>query len=402
MEENKGTGKRGRILCVSDAVAPTGFSKVFHSLAERWKKYYDIVSVGVNYHGDPHPYDFPIFPAQNTGNIYGDARVTSLLNTQDFDILWILNDAWVVNRYLEAIKKDVTKPLPKIVVYFPIDSAEHDPAWYYNFDIVSEVVTYTKFGEWVVRDANPALNVKVIPHGVDTNIFYKLHENRLESKKKFFEPYADKVGNLEDSFIVLSASRNQPRKRLDVAMRGFAKFARNKPSGVKLYMHCGIVDAAINVDTIATRYGISDRLIVSSTKRGIQVVPEYRLNEIYNISDVGINTSAGEGWSLTNMEHAVTGAVQLVPNHSALRELYMGCGLLMKTSFDEFMFDNSMTVGKLVSSDEVALKLEFLYNFPEEREKLAKAGYDKFTSPEYSWDSISKTWLELFDEVLKK
>lgn len=401
MESLKDTGeiKKKRMLCISDAVTPTGFSKVFHSLAKRWEKEYDIISVGVNYHGDPHNYKFPIFPAHNGVSIYGENRVVELINSQDFDLIWILNDAWVINKYLETIKKHVTKQLPKIVVYFPVDSAEHDPDWYSNFDIVSVPVTYTKFGEWVVRDANPVLDVKIIPHGVDTSIFYKLYQTRLEAKQKFFEPYKDKVGDLKNSFIVLNANRNQPRKKLGTTMKGFAKFARNKPQDVKLYMHCGIVDASINVDKLATRYGISDRLIVSSTKRGVQVVPESRLNEIYNICDVGINTGAGEGWGLTSVEHAATGAVQLLPNHSACRELFMGCGLLMNTHGDD-MFDNSMTVGKLVSSDEVANKLEYLYRNPEERERLAELGYKKFTSEEYSWDTISNTWLEVFRSLL--
>jgi D-inositol-3-phosphate glycosyltransferase len=259
-------------------------------------------------------------------------------------------------------------------------------------------VTYTQFGQWVVRDANPILDTRIIPHGIDTKTFYQIEQKRSDFKNMFFAPYADKVGDMSDSFIVLNANRNQPRKKLDVTMKGFAKFARNKPSNVKIYMHCGIVDSSINVETLSNRYGISDRLIVSSTKRGVQVVPERRLNEIYNVADVGINSGLGEGWGLCNVEHAVTGAVQLVPSHSACRELFTGCGVLMNAS-EEFMFDNSLTVGRLVSSDEVAQKLEYLYRNSEERERIAKLGYDKFTSPEYSWSEIAKTWLELFNDT---
>lgn len=399
MEANKGIGKKGKLLCISDAVTPTGFSRVFHSLVKHWEQFYDIVSVGVNYHGDPHEYKFPIFPAHNGVSIYGENRVCDLLNTNDFDLIWILNDSWVINKYLKTIKENVKKALPKIVVYFPVDSVEHNPEWYGNFDIISQAVTYTNFGQWVVRDANPILDVRVIPHGVDTDIFYQIKEKREDFKNKFFEPYLEKSGDMSDSFIVLNANRNQPRKKIDVTMKGFAKFSRNKPKNVKLYMHCGIVDASVNVDTLASRYGIAERLIISSIKRGVQIVPEWRLNEIYNIADVGINTGMGEGWGLTSVEHAVTGAVQLVPSHSACRELFMGCGMLMNTSGD-FMFDNSMTVGKLVNSDEVAQKLEYLYRNQEERERLAKLGKEKFSSQEFSWKEIAKQWLSLFDEVL--
>jgi glycosyltransferase involved in cell wall biosynthesis len=281
-----------------------------------------------------------------------------------------------------------------------VDSLEHSPAWYENFDIVDVPVTYTRFGQWVVNDANPTLDVRIIPHGTDTEKFHPLYDgNKSEAKAKFFEPYASQVGDLSDSFIVLNANRNQPRKKLDITIKGFAKFARNKPKNVKLYMHCGIVDSSVNLETLTSRYGCQDRLIISSMKPGVQVVPDARLNEIYNVGDVGINTGMGEGWGLTNVEHAATGAVQLVPNHSACRELFSGCGLLMNT-YGEFMFDNSMTVGKLVGYDEVAQKLEYLYNNQEEREKLAKLGYEKFTSEEYSWKKIAQDWLNLFEEVL--
>jgi glycosyltransferase involved in cell wall biosynthesis len=399
MEKQEGTGKKGRILLVGDAVTPTGFSRVLHSLTNYWEEEYDIVAVGVNYHGDPHGYKFPIFPANNGLSIYGENRVCDLLNTQDFDLVWIINDAWVINRYLEAIKQSVKKALPKIVVYFPVDSTQHDPTWYENFDIVSRAVTYTKFGEWVVKDANPTLDVDIIPHGVDTATFYKKYATKEEAKTLFFEPYKDKVGDLSNSFIVLSAARNQPRKKLNLAMEGFAKFSKGKPADVKIYMHCGIKDASIDVDKLATRYGIADRLIVSSSKRGVQNVPDWRLNEIYNVCDVGINTGMGEGWGLPSVEHAVTGAIQLVPNHSACRELFNGCGLLMNTVSD-FMFDNSLTVGRLVTSDEVAHKLEYLYRNPDEKERLAKLGYDKFTSEKYSWKYIAKQWTNLFSEIL--
>jgi D-inositol-3-phosphate glycosyltransferase len=401
MEESKGIGKK-RLLIVSDLVTPTGFSRVAHSLIQYWRDFYDIVGVGVNYHGDPHEMGFPIFPASinSPKGPYGEDRVCDLLNINDFDLVWILNDAWVVDRYLKAIKEKVKKELPPIVVYFPVDSMEHDPEWYQNFDIVTIPVTYTNFAQWVVRDANPVLETRIIPHGVDTDKFYPLFGgNHNEAKRKFFEPFGEKIGNMSDSFIVLSASRNQPRKKVDITIKGFAKFAKNKPSNVKLYMHCGVIDASVNVDKLATRYGVGDRLIVSSLKPGVQTVPDSRLNEIYNIADVGINTGMGEGWGLPSVEHAVTGAVQIVPSHSACRELFMGCGLLMNTCGD-FMFDHSMTVGKLVSPDEVAQKLEYLYRNPDERNKLAKLGYEKFTAPEYSWKAIADIWLSTFQDAI--
>jgi len=107
--------------------------------------------------------------------------------------------------------------------------------------------------------------------------------------------------------MVLNANRNQPRKRFDLTIQGFALFARGKPDkSVFLYCHCGLVDIGFNILELCVRYGIDDRLITSNSSKPLQSVPQDQLNLIYNACDVGLNTSIGEGWSLTNHEHAAT------------------------------------------------------------------------------------------------
>lgn len=390
-----------KVLWASDLVTPTGFSTVAHNIIKYLGEEFDITGVGVNYNGDPHDYKFPVFPAAlGTGNVYGDNRVVDLLNTREFDVLFILNDAWVIDRYLRSIKKNVKTKLPKIVVYFPVDAEGHDPEWYSNFDIVTKAVVYTKFGQDVVSGVAENIKTTIIPHGVDTESYYNLGD-RWESKTKLFGNRIGDVGDKDNSFIVLNANRNQPRKRLDVTIRGFALFAKDKPEGVKLYMHSGVVDSSVNTGKLTVRYGVDSRLIVTSQKRGVQNVPISRLNLIYNACDVGINTSMGEGWGLCNTEHAATGAAQIVPDHSACRELFRDCGYLVKTSGD-FMFDNSMLLGKLVTPEDVANALQILYDNKKYRDSLAEASMKKFTSEEYTWKNISGIWRGLFMDVVNE
>jgi len=391
-----------KVLFVSDLVAPTGFSTVAHNIIKYNLEDFDITGLGVNYKGDPHSYSFPIYPAMAgmQGNIYGLDRLCNILNQNKFDIVYILNDAWVVSYYLDAIKKNVTKELPKIVDYFPVDSQFHNKQWYKDFDIVSKAFTYTQFGVDVVKQCVPELEVGIIPHGVDSGTFKNLHNTKGESKFHLLGKSVYDMGNPEELFFVLNANRNQPRKRLDITMEGFSLFAKGKPDTVRLYMHCGVRDSAVDVSYLSFRYGINERLIMTNLTPGIQRVSEERLNMIYNACDVGINTSMGEGWGLTNVEHAVTGAVQLVPRHSACEEIFNNCGILMETVTD-YMFDNSQTVGKLVSPQEVARGLEILYKNKALRLELANKAIKKFTSPEYQWSDIAKKWGDVFREVTK-
>lgn len=394
MKEVKNKEKK-KILWVSDLVTPTGFARVSHSiLNEEFLENFDVVGLGINFRGDPHGYKFPIYPASVNGRIFGEDRLVELLNNAHFDYLYFLNDAWIINEYLKTIKKEVKKDLPKIVVYFPVDSEYHDADWYKNFDIVSKAVTYTEFGKSVVNhpDCSPDTDISLIPHGVSTDVFYKKFSTRKDAKMHLFGKSRD-----PESFMFLSANRNQPRKRLDITMEAFKLFSEGKDD-VLLHMHCGIRDSHIDITRIAKRFGIEGKLVLTNLSSGVQRVPDELLNDIYNASDVGLNTSMGEGWGLTSIEHAITGAPQIVPDHSACSEVFFDCGLLV-TPAVKFMFDNTMTVGRLVSPDFVAEKMNLLYSDKKLYDELAKKGIEKFSSDKYSWAEISRQWKKLFEEL---
>ena len=57
------------------------------------------------------------------------------------------------------------------------------------------------------------------------------------------------------------------------------------------------------------------------------------LNIIYNAADVGVNTCKGEGHGLVNHEHAACGVAQVVPNHTSLKEIFEGAGVLIENAF---------------------------------------------------------------------
>jgi len=386
-----------KVLWVSDLVTPTGFARVSHSILDTLKDKYDIVGLGVNYRGDPHPYPYPIYPAGVSGKVFGEDRLITILNNSKFDILYIINDAWIIHNYLEAIKKNVTVPLPKIVVYFPVDSRNHDKDWYSNYGMVSRAVTYTEYGREVVNNPNCAPNIKldIIPHGIDQRVFYKKFTNRVDAKRLLIKDSKD-----PNSFVFLSANRNQPRKRLDITMEGFKLFAEGK-DGVLLHMHCGVRDAQIDVPKLAIRLGIDDKIILTNLNSGVQTISEAALNDIYNAADVGLNTSMGEGWGLTSIEHAITGAPQIVPNHSACREVFHDCGLLVPV-VTNFTFDNSMTIGQLISPEGLAEKMNQIYTDTALYKELSDASIAKFSSLKYSWVEISNQWDKIFTEVLAK
>lgn len=409
-----GLEKRIPLLVVGDAVAATGFARVLHSVLERIKHKYEIHHLGINFLGDPHDTDWKVYVARIGGDVYGINRLQPLIETVKPRLIFFINDVWILIRYMPVLKK--YKDVVKSVMYFPVDGEPLDPNIIRQLGDVNQLVAYNEFGKRVMEEAINAVKqedmnfrapgISVIPHGVDTNLFYPYRDEeshgglisgRLKARKELLPQRED----ILDSFIVLNANRNQPRKRIDITMQGFARFAQNKPENVKLYLHMGTEDVGWNLITLAKRYEIEGRLILSNMNKEMPAEPVERVNMIYNACDVGLNTSFGEGWGLVAFEHAATGAAQIIPRHSACEELWQGAAEFLEPVFS-LTIERVQTEGRFVSPEGVAAALERLYQNPKHLRAMSRAAYRNATQSKYDWDRIAKQWDRLFQEVMNR
>jgi glycosyltransferase involved in cell wall biosynthesis len=384
-----------KIFMWGDGGAPTGFSRVNTEIVKALPKDSEVHHLAINYKGDPIDLsdiqcDYRLYPASARGDIYGLNRIREF-SDGNFDVIYLLNDLWMLDQVLRIIK-DKWKEIPAIVIYFPVDATGYSKEWFDNFDIVTIPVVYTEFGKKVCNEVVPDIKFRIISHGTNFDDFYQM--DKYESKKKKYSEHPE----LWDSFIVLNANRNQPRKRIDIALKGFSLFAEGKPDNVHYYHHAGLRDVGWHIHTLLKRYGLEDRIIFTSMEHNIQRVPIEELNLIYNATDIGINTSLGEGFGLTNTEHAVTGAPQIVPDHSACTELFSDCGLLIPTFMDH-TYENTMTVGRVVTPEAVAEQLNKIYYEEGLKENLGYKGLMKFTQYEYSWEFVSREFYKTFEEA---
>lgn len=238
----------------------------------------------------------------------------------------------------------------------------------------------------------------VLPHGVDASLFRPLADDPDEAARRARAELG--LGpELEDAFIVLNANRNLPKKRMDLTVAGFARFAAGKPPGVRLYLHTQPQGQGWNVVLLARRYGILDRLILATDADRHPDLPSERLNLVYNACDAGLNTSTNEAWGLVSFEHAAAGRPQIVPGHSCLAELWDGAAELVAPVTTEVNLSEH-TESFVVSPDGVASALERLWRDPAHRRELARRGRALATAPEYSWSAIAARWAALFDAVL--
>ena len=409
-------GRRTRkipIVVVGDGVVATGFSRVVHSILDRLCHKYDFHHLAVNFNNQEHNSPWTIYPTGEGGDYFGLDQARALVSKIRPKIVFLVNDIWVISNYLAALQDH--RHGAKIIGYSPVDAGPLEPNLIAAVKDLDVLVLYTQFGRREVEKAIEQLRndqsgfefaeIRVIPHGIDPKVFYPYANRRvgqpMSAGRKLARERLFKKSDFADAFIVLNANRNQPRKRIDITIKGFSLFAKDKPPSVKLYLHMGVEDCGWNIVLMAKRHGIEDRLILTADMPFLPAVSNGVLNCIYNACDVGINTSIGEGWGLVSFEHAATGAGQIVPRHSACEELWRDSALMLEPCMT-LTTERSLTEGHFVTPEAVANSLNQLYEEPELLAEISARSFATSTSPEYNWSTLAGQWDRLFREVLAK
>jgi len=209
----------------------------------------------------------------------------------------------------------------------------------------------------------------------------------------------------EDKFIVLNANRNQPRKRIDLTIKAFALFAVDNPDTM-LYLHMGTKDLGWDVMALfqqeMRRHGLDDNKRLILTSQNINYTdapPDELLNVIYNACDVGLNTADGEGWGLVSFEHASCRKPQIVPNHTACRDIWENAGALADIA--SWIIDKDLGVERgLVDIEHTVQLLEELQNNPAIYDDVADACYKVTQRAEYRWESIAAGFSQAVTDLL--
>jgi len=410
-------GDRPRILIIGDAVAPTGFARVIRSIFEPLRASYELHQLATRCDHPPPDFPWALYPAGHGQSVYGYDRILPLIEKIRPVAVFLLYDIPFQVRYMEILRQ--AEPQPSIVIYSPVESGPIAPEILQRLSGVSRYVLYTEYGRREIarsleqiRQREPDFRfpaLEVIPHGVDTGRFYPLDRGSADAAERGSIPArrlsARKAMRLDDpehleSFIVLNANRNMPRKRIDATVHGFALFAKDKPARVKLYLHMATEDTGWNVLILAQRFEIFDRLIMTQADNSRPAFSDQQLNLLYNACDVGVTTTTGEGWGMVSFEHAATQAAQILPRHTSLAELWDGAAELVEPRM-KLVNPGNLTDAHIVTAEDLAAALQRLYEDREYREALAQSGYRNATRPERDWAAIAAQWGRLLADVIE-
>lgn len=393
----------------------TGLTRVMHEILLPLADEYEIHYLAIGYHG-PRYFDrgVHVHPTNTAGgDVFGAFKARDMIVELEPAVVLVLHDIWVFQNYAEIFAP--VRDRTRFVGYIPLDGRITNHRIAEHLHGLDRAVVYTDWAAQELLNAFAGLGepkpgaawppVEVIFHGVDLECFGPTpelvaadfhHHGRIGLKRELFPALPDP----QESFIVLNAARPSARKRVDLTIEGFARFAEGKPANVALCLHHAYTDDDTEqLLALAMQRGLGDRLYYNPLCARGGPVPDVALCRLFGACDVGINTSLGEGWGLVSFEHAAAGSVQVIPRSSACASLWSDDRAVMLEPVERGVPACSPLELATVDVDGVASALQQLYDDRSRMQALAKAGRRHVERPEFRWSAISKQWRGLFDEL---
>ena len=376
----------------------TGFTRVLEALIPTFAQEFRITWMAVGYQGDAFVWapDVLVRPTNLRGGDMVGAYAARLEWAQlQPDLVFALNDVWYLVHYsreLAAIRGSVP-----MVGYLPLDGLIPNAELLSELTGFSALVTYTQSAalelETALRTVHINTPVLRAGHGIDLDHFHPLIDLNADWRAQRMALAQIYFGLDQPTFVVLNASRPDPRKRIDLTLQAFARFAQSRADSLRLCLHQAISHNTF-VDPLraqAKALGIADKVIWHPREAG--PITDEALNRTYNACALGINTAHGEGFGLVSFEHAATGVPQIVPGQEALRELWGDSAWCLSTR--AVMTPHSPLLMGEVDVHDVAAALATLHDQPLRYAELAQAAWQRTQQADLRWSAVSESLLRI-------
>jgi glycosyltransferase involved in cell wall biosynthesis len=269
----------------------------------------------------------------------------------------------------------------KLILYTPIDGVPFPRVHVPLLLRADATVTCSRFGQKAALAACPDADVTMIYHGVDVDTF-----RPLGPKEEF-----QASQSLGGKFVVGCVARNQPRKLFPVLVKAFARFAARHPEAL-LYLHSDPNDVGWDLVELARSHGLGGRTAFSFQANPTNGIDGAGLNQIYNMMNVMVLPTSGEGFGLPILEAMAAGVPVVATRYSACEELIDGRGELIDVKAF-FPAGRNCIEHALPDIDDLEAKLELLAAEPDRRARHTAAGHA--FAQQLSWDALQPRWEEL-------
>lgn len=389
--------KKPRLLWVGDAVVSTGFARATHYILDTLKETWEVVVLGMNAPGDPHPYPYPIFRAAAGGDHFGVNRIGELARVVKPDLIVIQQDPWNFEVYHDALRS--AKVDVPVVGAVAVDGLNCRGT---ALNELAGAVFWTQFGLDQARLGGYVGPATVIPLGVDRKIYRPIGKRTARQQLQIIAADGSEV-DLTDVFVVGNVNRNQPRKRLDLTIKFFSEWVRtSKIDNAYLYLHvCPTGETGYDIRDLMRYYGVKDRLILLEPEIGYGISEE-GLAHTYAAFDVSVTTTQGEGFGLTTLEAMACKIPVIAPDWAALGDWPKSSICKVPCTAETAATTGGINViGGVPNRVDYLKALDLVYNSATFRRRLADDGFARATSPEFRWTDVGAAYAAFLPQFVR-
>jgi len=355
-------------------VGPTGYGTITRFLAPA------IARQGI---------DIAVLPVYDV--TYGEAAVIKLIEQinrpERLDV-----DATI--KLSIANPADVLTFYGKFRIYYTMLEVDKLPdRWVKALNTVDMVWTLSHWGKKVFENSGVEKEIKVVPGGVDLNLF---------------NPHRLPLVPEDDKFRFLSVGKWEIRKGFDILCRAFAE-EFSKEEKVELWLVCDTAKFYIRNFNI---YEELFRLHLPSDRPEIKpfrFIQDYRdMGRIYVSAHCFVNPTRGEGWNLPLIEAMACGLPAIVTNWSGHTEyvndknaILLNDFKLVQANHPEQIFKQYLEQGKWAEPSIKELREKMRYAF-ENRDEIKKIGERAAKDVKnWTWDEAAKKAVKILKEVVE-
>lgn len=328
---------------------------------------------------------------------FGFNKIQEYLEMVNPDVVMIYNDPLIIYRFIESMKHvRGTSPYKLWIYTDQVYNGIAQPLMDKINEHADRIYCFTDTWKEKHIEYGVHTDIRVLEHAVDSSVFSSLPADARSAVRK-------NMSIPDDAIVFFNANRNSQRKRLDLTVAGFAEYLARHPSANAYLV------VATNLNPQSGSYYDIQRIFFDELKlRNLtiqthgnrcvmidtappNIMGDDGINQLYNASDIGINTADGEGYGLCQLEHMFTGAPQIVTDVGSFRSFLTNEVAEFIPAGDRVYFPGNMPLGfwaPTFSVTSVADAIDrMVETLPEKRKAVSNYNFK-------SWSRVCDAWLE--------
>ena len=205
----------------------------------------------------------------------------------------------------------------------------------------------------------PGLDIRVIPHGVDTGVFHPAEKHSTFSQLR-----------------ILSVCRLISRKRIDMLIRAVARL-KELGFNIKLSI-AGEGNIKGQLQELANKLSVCDSIFF------LGGVTSDRMPQLYRDNDIFLMSSVSEGMSIAMLEAMASGLPIITTRCEGVEELVINNGIIVEQP----------------DPQDFATAIKYLVQNPQVYRTMSSASIER--SFLFTWSSFARRYFEYYREMLEK